>query len=451
MGYLYFMENSGERQANALSRWLDNLQQESWQLELLISGFTVFLLIAGLEPYHALEGEIDRLLSTSFAFDILVLPYQTFRAAYYVLLAGLIVHVSLRGLWIACVGLRSVSGDVDIPSLKFRPLFAKRLTKKIGSFDRYIEKLENLCSVLFAYVFLLVFCLLSMLLYVLFIAVFRVLLQVLLGTQLTNQSPFANPVVAVFVALGVIYFVDFITLGALKRWRWTAKFYYPIYRFVGFITLANVYRPIYYNLIDNALGRKMAYLAIPLLFLVLAAMSFRYVGEAYVPFNPDRDPELWYRSDVYEDQTEQLNLDRPSISSQFVQDGVLPLFLPYLPAYHDPNIAAICKELEPGKFTGAKLRGAFYFGDIDNAEAIPERLLECVRQLWRIRVDDSTYTQVPLRFFYHPQRRQYGLRGVIPVHHLPVGEHQLVVDRYRVHNDSLRWFTGREIFFSVVP
>ncbi|CAH1001421.1 hypothetical protein LEM8419_02324 [Neolewinella maritima] len=41
--------NTQEEQA-PLKSWLDKLQQESWQLELLISGFVIFLLIGGLEP-----------------------------------------------------------------------------------------------------------------------------------------------------------------------------------------------------------------------------------------------------------------------------------------------------------------------------------------------------------------------------------------------------------------
>jgi hypothetical protein len=359
------------------------------------------------------------------------------------------IHVALRGLWIACVGLRSVSGDIDVSALNFQSVFSDRVIKKMGSFDRYIEKLENLCSVLFAYVFLLVFCLLSMLLYVLFIATLRVFFQVLLGTPLTSKSPFANPVVAFFIILGIIFFIDFITLGALKRWRWTAKIYYPLYQFLSFITLARVYRPIYYNLVDNPFGRKMAYLAIPVLILVLTAMSFQYVGESYVPYNPDGEPSYWYRSDVYEDQTDRVNLDRPSVPSQFVNQGVLPVFLPYLPAFHDPNIEVLCPDLEPGKITGPKLRGAFRYGDIANFDSDPRELLDCMQQLWRIRIDDSIYAEVPLRFFYHPERRQYGLRGIIPVHHLSVGEHALVVDRNRLSQDQMQWFEGREIYFSI--
>jgi hypothetical protein len=55
------------------------------------------------------------------------------------------LHVVLRGLWIGALGLRYVSGDIDYEQLKYSPKFTKYLSKKIGSFDKYIATLENYC------------------------------------------------------------------------------------------------------------------------------------------------------------------------------------------------------------------------------------------------------------------------------------------------------------------
>jgi hypothetical protein len=43
-------EEEEARGKESLKTWLDGIQQDSWQLELLISGFVIFLLIGGLEP-----------------------------------------------------------------------------------------------------------------------------------------------------------------------------------------------------------------------------------------------------------------------------------------------------------------------------------------------------------------------------------------------------------------
>ena len=39
-----------DRSKNKLSKWLELLQQESWQLELIISGFAIFLVGSLYEP-----------------------------------------------------------------------------------------------------------------------------------------------------------------------------------------------------------------------------------------------------------------------------------------------------------------------------------------------------------------------------------------------------------------
>jgi hypothetical protein len=39
---------------SALHTWLEKLQQESWNLELLVSGFSIFLLVQAKREYWAL-------------------------------------------------------------------------------------------------------------------------------------------------------------------------------------------------------------------------------------------------------------------------------------------------------------------------------------------------------------------------------------------------------------
>lgn len=43
-----------QRSSSRLSEWLGNLARESWQLELILSGFAIFLLIGIYEPLDSL-------------------------------------------------------------------------------------------------------------------------------------------------------------------------------------------------------------------------------------------------------------------------------------------------------------------------------------------------------------------------------------------------------------
>jgi len=125
------VHNTENQNKQDLSAWLDKIQIESWQLELILSGFVIFLLLAGLEPYHALHDDIVDLGRQSIGLSILELPYHIFRAAYYALIVATVFHVFLRGLWISTIGLRSVSGGIEWDTLKLTGKFDRFLQKKI--------------------------------------------------------------------------------------------------------------------------------------------------------------------------------------------------------------------------------------------------------------------------------------------------------------------------------
>jgi len=143
-------------------KWLDILQQESWQLELIISGVAIFGLFQTFEPIINLTSSVaaksmddtslSAISSVGFAAIIICLLSLTI---------CLIIHVILRGLWIGAVGLRYFSGDIDYDVLNYTDTFKNYLKKRIGSFDKYIAKLEDYCSLIFALSFLLVFFFLS--------------------------------------------------------------------------------------------------------------------------------------------------------------------------------------------------------------------------------------------------------------------------------------------------
>jgi len=157
------MEIPGNSKKKAsFSDWLELLQQESWQLELLVSGFALFGIW---ESRHFLQrfdsyvnAHTPEELSTLFLF---IGFYLLLKAAWGIFFINLLIHVVLRGLWIGAIGLRYVSGEIDYGTLGYNERFEDYLKRRVGRFDTYIEKLEKVCSVIFAYTFLLFFIFLS--------------------------------------------------------------------------------------------------------------------------------------------------------------------------------------------------------------------------------------------------------------------------------------------------
>ncbi|MCB0550775.1 MAG: hypothetical protein KDD19_24610, partial [Phaeodactylibacter sp.] len=212
-----------ERSSSRLSEWLDRLALESWQLELVISGFAIFLLIGIYGPLDDLGIALARSGMSQRLLVGLGLALGILTAAWFILLVNLGIHVLFRGLWISAIGLRSVSDDIDFESLRFTPRFDRFLQRHVGSFDRYIERLEKICSILFAFTFLILFMLLAV------AGVFALFgLSYLLWEWLgLRGKPFFAIFNILILAGGLLYFIDFLSLGYLKRVRWLAPFYYP--------------------------------------------------------------------------------------------------------------------------------------------------------------------------------------------------------------------------------
>ncbi|WP_282075973.1 hypothetical protein [Maribacter aquivivus] len=131
---------------------LDKLQQESWQLELIISGFAIYGLFAANEPLELKASASSVTESDQFGilWAVILICCQIFTF-------NLVVHVLLRGLWIGAIGLRYVSGDINYKTLNYSEKFTSYLKRKVGSFDQYIANLETYCSIIFAASFLMIF------------------------------------------------------------------------------------------------------------------------------------------------------------------------------------------------------------------------------------------------------------------------------------------------------
>jgi hypothetical protein len=178
-------------------------------------------------------------------------------------------------MWIGSLGLRYVFGEINFDKLNYSEFFTKRLKRKVGSFDAYINNLENSCSVIFAITFLLVFYILS----------FFIICFLLLAFQ--NAVPeWAIPIVRslfFLISLGaVLTFIDFVTLGLLKKNKWVTKVYFPFYWVFSLLTLSFLYRPLVYNLQDNKYGKRISLILIPFYLIVYVAFNLHFQKSNFI-------------------------------------------------------------------------------------------------------------------------------------------------------------------------
>jgi len=268
---------------NSFIEWLEVLQQESWQLELLISGFALYGIWASQDMIQMISDYIITNKPTgSSGAEVVFLLSLTLRAGWLIFFINLLIHVVLRGLWIGAIGLRYVSGNIDYDELGFSDFFTNYFKRKIDDFDVYIEKLEKICSVIFAYTFLLFFIFLSFILFIIFNILYLRLMNFLFGDD-HNSAGFMLLLLWFFA---LVVFVDFITLGAFKKIKNEkfAKAYSYLYKFFSFITMSFIYRPLLYNFIDYKYTRRLFWFSIPYI-LIITIILPNFVLEAN-PFFP---------------------------------------------------------------------------------------------------------------------------------------------------------------------
>jgi len=280
----------GNKRSNqeAFKKLLDQLQMESWQLELIISGVALFAVwelksvVGFLSEFQDVYGRAST--TTNVVVGIFGMGLSV---SWIVLFINLIVHIFSRGLWIGMIGLRYVSQDIDYESLNYAPKFDNFLRKKIGFFDDYIEKLERFSSILFAYTFFLIFLLIS------FISLFGSF--ILLGyvfIELIGDNAIAGIFFIFFLLGGLFVLIDFISLGAIKKVRdkSISNIYFWIYRFFSFITLSFLYRPLLYNFLDDKFARKFFLFSIPYFLIIFFFTGLIFNPTPHFPFRNQNHP-----------------------------------------------------------------------------------------------------------------------------------------------------------------
>lgn len=412
----------------AFKKWLDQLQQESWQLELIISGFAIYGLFMAYEPLM-LSAKVAQ--NENHLYQVIISAIGLIACS--ILIFNLLLHVILRGLWIGALGLRYVSGDIDYESLNYSPKFTKFLKKKIGSFDRYISILEDYCSILFAVSFLLIFYVLGIV--VSFISIVAIAVYLIDNDAENGILKTIGIILVLTVIFGMILtLIDFIGQGILKKNKWVAKFYFPIYRLFGFLTLSFLYRPLVYNFLDNKFGKRVTFMLIPIYAIIIFIASIDYQNSNYLEL--DRSSSSNYANNRnYEDQLlgEDNFVRVASIPSKIIQNSYLNVFIDYTENL-EGQIFSYNESLKPeNDRRGLNINNMFTsnrFGSFRKRDSLTLEYLKSFNEMIIIKIDSIDYDTDFL--IATNNKKQLGFETFINIKDLPEGKHLLKVNRRRI-------------------
>ncbi len=418
----------------AKTKWLKHLQDGSWEPEILISGIVIyglFKIFPYVDELHLyLENYVSDFFSRGTVDDnILVL----LKISISWLIFGFISHLILRSFWVAYIGLSYVyKKDLDFNYLKYNKLYLKTIAKqKPITFN--IEKLESICSTIFS-ISILFFMNVLGLIFLIAVIGLGVFLWLELFPEKTDFTIFNN------ILQGVLIFsvIDYLTSGLLKRIPYLNKIYYPIYKVINILTLAPLYRKIYYTFITNHKKWKIfIFLALFISITVMSALTIRFGLGNGLSLRPNAYGDQVMSPQYYLDEADKNISNVLWMPSQKVDSQTLEVFVVHTPMFED-KIKSLCGFEQKIKREDA---------DVDNIKT------DCLSEFYKLKIDDITIKTTP---FYTKsyKTKQDGLKYFIPVDSLARGQHniKLYYNFYNKEKDTVyNRLQAKTAFYKAIP
>ena len=430
------MEKENVNNNSKNSTWLEPLRRHSWEMELLLTGFVLIGLFQIPESLEIMSIKLREAIEGGGVFKslIIALPINVLLVGVKIMRINLILLLLMRGFWIGMVGLSSAfPKGIHYKNLSFSKRFNEYLRKESIDSEHIIIRLDNICSSIFALSFLIFFITISM-------GLFVVQFQILISSvnwfgEMANESPFYLILNILLVIMfffylfgGLLKLVDFLSIGILKRInkKWFSRPYFFVSRFISYITLAFLYRPVYYYLVSNFPKKAMRLvLSIYIFITVIAFFGFSLNSHKYFPktyFNEYTIASKYYENVLDKGKNDYV-ITSPMIQSDIINSNYLKLFIPYDVGIHEhieskfPDIKPISQSLQSEMLDwGYSLDGS----DVKQS-------LECFKELYTISVDDSICTNIEVFFHKHQNNSEKGIMMYVPINHLGLGYHSLEI------------------------
>ena len=313
-------------------KWLSDLQQRSWEPEILLSGivlygmFKVPDILDDFLVYYKLNifgnsNDIDNLIAL-------------FKMGIYWLITGLILHLICRGIWIGMVGLSyTFPKGIAQSKLDYKRKFDEKI-QRIPSYEQIVIRLEKISSSLFSISFMLFMSLIGGYLYFVVLVIIP-FITAYLYFDLEFSGPFFEAFqiyIIVVVVIALLALLDFLSLGYLRRFTWCAKIFWPIHRVVSTLTLSRFYRSIYYGFVTNF--NRWIFFSFLLIFIFVSIVGAVSISNTTYPGEQYSRVTLWgdaigynVYNGYYDDQNAENFSQRAQIPSDVITGDVLKLFV----------------------------------------------------------------------------------------------------------------------------
>lgn len=432
------MEENQAPEEQKSKKWLEEISEQSWNPELIISGFAIYAtlslpsIIQEIYNYYASHYQIDN----NFGNELMpVIICAVLMAISQILSFAFIVHFILRAFWVGYLGVISVfPTGINFDRITTYGEYGKnKLRERMQNLDVLALKLEKASSVIFGIAITITLQFIGICFLYLVFAIFYNILQNILGRALSAK--YESLTIFVFLAIILIPSVILIVLTRFKnhpkygRWHyhWTTKF-------------QKILLPIFGEHVQSLLltfnssisVKKLSFFSIfaGLIFVVL--MVFNQLSlKGYSLFHfqhyySSYSDEFFISNSQYEDQASK-NIPRiATIQSDIITTPFIRLFIAY-PKKNDVFLDSLCKK---GKNEAIENR---YLRNLQESK----RKLECMESAYKIELNDSLFAKNEF-MYYEFENGEKGVVMYIPSRLCKKGKNQIKVIAKKSYNPEKR-------------
>jgi hypothetical protein len=393
----------------------------TWEMELLVSGASVFALLQlpGWmdQAYFAVQPRLD--LNWEMLGQLLF-TYSKIGAL--ILAAAFVVHLVMRGYWIALVGMDSIYPDGVIwERLRIGPVQRRFLQNSVVPIGARIESADNRASIVFALGITMAMVMAGLVLVVSLSFCLTTLLHALFGWDWLFPNGTFGLVAALGLPYALAYQIDRRWGGKVSPEGSTAKVVTRIFGFYRRLGFGRDGNPSI-NLLQSHIGVRKITFATTMMIVLCALFA---AGQLILQKSNPRfgDYARWPLANVgvedsllaphYRDQPGPGKPLLPTIDSMFPAGDYLSVIVPFDPKRHPALLARGC---------GAVWKTA-------DSPARRAALLACMGRLQDLRLDMKPLPQAQLRYYTDPKTGQNSMIAIVPIRGLSAGEHVLTLLR----------------------
>ncbi len=408
--------------------WLKNLERQSWEAELLISGFSIL----GTLQLPNQIGKLSNYLMINSTESYAHTYNYLFIYLYYAVFALIIIfitHFVMRTIWIGLLGLNSVFPDgIQVKKVSiYSARYIRKVKDELGELDDFNVKLDNLCSVMFAVAtnFAMVFIAISL----------NIVIFLFIIYLLTFIPIFEDQEIPLILFFAVIYFLPSILMSVLakplqKYHKLEDLFYTGLSLYSKSILLIFFLPTTFITTIfqTNLNGKKHLAGAILMGFVILipSAISMKNnVGLDYL------DPREYFTFNAIESSVFPYNYENlipedapiftPIIQSDLIEDEYLKLFIPILERENK-----VMKNLY-GEYSKDE-----ELSKLVNKNGKLEFALDRFAKFHEISIDGNIVKNIEFLEYIHPHNSGKGMGTIVSIKHLESGKHLLkIVKQYQ--------------------